>query len=275
MTRITYLNIAGFNFCLKFYQEELLYFTNSFLDHFYKKYKEFISNQIDKVDYTIIFRETNKLNMLVKEDSPGIEKFYFLHSVFYEKERKVYTTYFISEMHFEMLLKKLIGRLLAENSGFFLHGSACNYDNKVLIFLGRSGIGKSTIVQLLNNFTQIYADDIFIVRLIKDKFYFYQVPFYEKNWRFPRSNKPYSLSKLFFLKQAQKIKAHKIHDINQILKILLNQFIATQEDEATKSEFESVIDLLVKFSSAHEFYKLEFNQDKVAVGKYIKALLNI
>ena len=58
----------------------------------------------------------------------------------------------------------LVARLLADRQGFYLHSSAAILDGQGLVFVGKSGAGKSTTLRLLSPYAQALCQDRNIVR---------------------------------------------------------------------------------------------------------------
>lgn len=58
----------------------------------------------------------------------------------------------------------LIARLLADRQGFYLHSSAAILNGQGLVFVGKSGAGKSTTLRLLAPYAQVLCQDRNIVR---------------------------------------------------------------------------------------------------------------
>jgi len=58
----------------------------------------------------------------------------------------------------------LLARILADRQGCFFHSCGVNFEDKGMLFAGRSGTGKSTIAILLKDKADILCDDRIIVR---------------------------------------------------------------------------------------------------------------
>jgi hypothetical protein len=58
----------------------------------------------------------------------------------------------------------LIARILADRAGFYLHSAGVIYHGNGLLFVGHSEAGKSTMVKMLKDRTEILCDDRIILR---------------------------------------------------------------------------------------------------------------
>lgn len=98
------------------------------------------------------------------------------------KSSKVIVTYYhISYEQFLLIVRDICQEYLASHEGCLLHGSAIGFHKSALLFIGRSGSGKSTIVKLLKNEFTPLIDDMMIIRKEKQNFFLYQTPFVERN----------------------------------------------------------------------------------------------
>lgn len=98
---------------------------------------------------------------------------------------------------FDFFLKTAVATLFLLKGGFFLHSSSLLKNGKGLIFAGKKGAGKSTILKLSPNFTPL-NDDFSIIKNEGGKYFVYSSPFYEKN-PIPRTKIKAPIEKVFFL----------------------------------------------------------------------------
>ncbi|MDO8551798.1 MAG: hypothetical protein Q7S03_03930 [bacterium] len=115
---------------------------------------------------------------------------------------------------FDFFLKTGLATLFLSNGGFFLHGASLLKDGKVIIFAGKKGAGKSTILKLASNLTPL-NDDFAIIQDSTKGYFAHSSPFYEKN-DIPQTNIKAPIKAVFLLVKASE---------NQLKKIPLNEAI--------------------------------------------------
>lgn len=103
---------------------------------------------------------------------------------------------------FDFFFKTAIAALFLKNDGFFLHSSSFLHNGQGLIFAGKKGSGKSTILKLASGFKPL-NDDFSIIRKDNNIFYIYSSPFHEKN-PIPKTDIKAPVNKVFFLSKASK-----------------------------------------------------------------------
>lgn len=165
----------------------------------------------------------------------------------------------ISLRQFQFFLRELLQDYFDKTKkGFFMHCSAIQYNKtkKAYLFLGPNRAGKSTIAQLFKKKHQILADDSGIICKENEKFYLYQTPFAEKN-KITKSNNRFILTKIFFLKKANKCSLLRSRNKNEIIDLLIKQLWTDKKRQ--KKQLEMLIALA---NSTDQFYKLSFSRNK-------------
>lgn len=220
-------------------------------------FKEFLIDKINKKnikeDYTIEFYSRKKFNIFLRE-----KEHYLLIST--GNKRKIKTFYDISIDQLVYLVKRVINELLASN-GFIIHASAIGKNNSAYLFLGQSGAGKSTIVNLLKkNFTPL-ADDSVIIKKEQNKFFLYQIPVKEKPDWINKSKKKYFIKKIYFLKKSAKVKVERIKDREKNLAKIMRQFWI---EKPNKNQIKLILDFIAK----NDFYLLHFPKNEALVNNF-------
>jgi hypothetical protein len=112
-------------------------------------------------------------------------------------------SYYSSLDHFNTALFDVINYLLIKHRGFVLHASATLLNGELLVFMGASGSGKSTIVQRLRANTTPLADDHLLIRKIGSHFFAYQSPLIERQQYRRIGSKSFPINRVFILKQSR------------------------------------------------------------------------
>lgn len=259
------LRIAGFDILFILKGEQERYFQTAFSQMLINEHKDFATTKTKKTHFTINVLPVYQSKVIVKRSEEGRKEIYFLEYTIDDKRKVVSTNYSLSQARLEAMLRQIItGRLLPKNKGLFLHGSASSFGRHAYLFIGKAGSGKSTVVELLNGLGNILSDDSVIVRKMKDGFCYFQSPFYEKNWNFKRTNRPFPIGIIFFIKKAKFFKIEKINDKEYILENMLKQLFV--EKGGIRNQFPQLVELVDRA----DFYKLYFEKDGNRFKKFFK-----
>lgn len=173
-------------------------FNNNFFKKIKKILKPWLAKKTKKINSTTINIYVNKKSLKIR-----IKSNYKL--LFTKNISKV-------NLNLKSLLNITLGSILmavsirlSQTGGFILHASACLFKNKALVFVGKSGAGKSTIKDLLSSSLKPLSDDVVFIKPKKNKYYLYQ-PFHQimKDKKIKYTNKKFSLGKIFFLVKSNK-----------------------------------------------------------------------
>jgi len=180
---------------------------------------------------------------------------------------KAEISYYNSLDHFNSALLEILNQLLIKHNGFILHASACVFQGKPLIFLGKTNNGKSTVVQLLLPEAKILADDHLLVRRIKNDYNFFQSPLIERN-PYPKFGLiNYRIDSLYLLQKSKCCETKKVASKDYLAK-LLPKLVAFPK--LVSSDLENNLSRNVgRFIEEQNFQLLSFGLDK----KKLKALL--
>jgi len=256
------LEIAGFYIIINFKKSTWYFVSRAFQFEIIRFYKEFIIKNIpNKVDYIIDFIDYEDISVYKKNQKRYINFFELL------SERHILTNYRISIFQFQTILYYILADLL-RNKGFMIHASAISIDDKAYLFVAPSEGGKSTAIRLLYGQESILADDSIILLKKGTDYYVYQTPFKEKQWWVKKSQKPYSLGAIFFIKKANFFFQKKLTS-RLIIKSLLNKQLLTAY--MPKKLYYSTLNDFVNLIAL--FYDLYFNKQKTSFRKFIKNIL--
>lgn len=256
-----FLNIAGFNIHLKFLPHEAAFLRTNMIEKIKTLYVNFLLQTPPRnIDCTIEFQNTTNLG-LIKQKKKIFSA--FCHEV---KTDKIITFYHLSSLQFQIIIRKILEKLLAKNAGFFLHASAIKFKNGACIFVGSSGSGKSTVISLLDKKFVSLADDSVIIKKENGQFYVYQTPFLEKNNWFSRGSEKYILQGVFFLIKSNYCKIKKLKNKKKFLDGLIKQLLT--EPEYLKQELKYIFDFVTYFNN---FYQLFFTKNKKKLNLVLDA----
>lgn len=250
-----YLSIGEVKFTISYKKKEVKFFQ-PLINDIYTNYKFFLKPSFDKKksNFFINISHVNKISLHVGKDG------YNSVVLFKKKSDNVFETYsYISFVQLTTIVLRGVRSILDKNSGFILHASANIINNKAVIFLGRSGAGKSTIARLLRDSYPIIADDNIIIRYIKGTYYVFQSPLLQK---FPRNEfkKPIEISKIYFLKKSNSCSSKVITDKSVIFKKMLEYLWVEKDTLSTSAK------IMQQFNEHFaSFYLLRFPNNKEKV----------
>lgn len=247
-----YLSIAGFIIGVKFHAIEWPYgIEYSFRDWFQSTYFGFLGPaSTKKADYWIEFHPLTTPEIIINHKL----KKHFIN-IFQQKNSSAITSYYhLSQHQIQLILRKIIQKLLTKENGLILHASASLVNRKAFVFLGPSGAGKSTTVKLLSKNHKPLADDALIIKKEGNKYYLYQTPFMEKSYFLPKKSEPIELGAVFFIHKSKEYGVEKITDKNKITNKLIEQFL-TEEDDLRK-QLPYLLKMLKEFD---HFYHLKIS----------------
>lgn len=112
---------------------------------------------------------------------------------------------FWNERVFELCFSMLFKIISQDNSIVLLHSSAIEIDNRAVLFCGKSGAGKSTIISHYNS-PEILTDEISTLQTINGGSWYVPIP-----WRAVTS-KQLELGCICILKKSKQVQATKIQD---------------------------------------------------------------
>ena len=247
-----YIAIAGITIQIVFYPSTTPVSQKFIIATVSKQYRGFLTDtKPKKIDYRIEFVDINELKIQRKKN---------LYSVLFFEEKgtkTIFTYYHISIVHFYFIVRKILIKSLGER-GFFLHSSASFVRKQAFLFVGRAEAGKTTAMMFLRKKHRPLADDHGLIKKEAGKFYYYQVPFFEKNQSMiKKSMQRYELGKLFFLKKARFFAIKNLADKNRILPLIMEQLWI--DDEYLQQHTKVVFDFVKRFN---KFFYLYFAKDE-------------
>ena len=241
--RTLYINIAGFVIRL-IYQTPASVYLKQILPTLRKHYQGYLLvKKPAKIDYTLHVNEAAPTDFILKK----AKQYYYLLLFQELSPVRAAPHYLINITQLELIIKTVLYRLLSCHRGMMLHSSASLIKNQAMLFVGPSGAGKSTVSQYL------------LKCCILLSFYFYQLPFWEKNSKITRTTDPYLIKSVNFLSQSPKTQLKLLNNQRIILSQLLPQVTSSKDDQTKQLE------LLTKFINSQVFYQFEFSLNKQQV----------
>jgi len=248
-----YLNVASCITKINFHPFFLEFARDEMIERIRFLYGGFIIEKTDKpADLTINFFHSHTLKN--KSNKKTGEVFFFV----YQKINKntINAIYTMSIYQFQGILYDNLLRILTKKGILVLHASASKINGKAYIFLGNSGAGKSTTINLLQEKFTPLADDNVYIKEENDGFTFYQTPFYEKSWKIKKNNTKYPLGGVFFLHKSENYTIKKEVNENKISTLVIKQLIS--EKFHSKKYLKQTLSLILKYNN---FYHLYFGKD--------------
>jgi hypothetical protein len=146
--------------------------------------------------------------------------------------------------------------LLFKQNAIILHAAAIVRDNKVYIFLGHSGSGKSTVSQLSDDCT-VLSDDMVVVKQVNGSYHVFPSPFWLDMQRGKRENRGYQIGGIFTLIQDETTYLKKIPPAQAMADIFTVPHIPAEMQPVQKL-FNSFSNIL----NEYDLYEMHFTKDK-------------
>ncbi|MCK4835295.1 MAG: radical SAM protein, partial [Candidatus Aminicenantes bacterium] len=148
----------------------------------------------------------------------------------------------------------LLARILAERQGFSIHSAGMAIGGKGLLFIGRSGAGKSTTVTLLKDEGEILCDENIIVRGWAEGFRIHGT---WSHGDVPEvSNTEARLRALFFLEKSYENRLEPITEKREVIRRLLPCLL---KPLATSDWWEKILSTVEKLVREVPAYRMKFD----------------
>lgn len=266
--KIIHLNIANFNIQLRFVhdQEATQYHQlNQLFTRSQPVLKPFIISKPLAID--LEFKLYPAAIAINKQQNKHLEQYQLHYFNLYPQKNLIESAQHISINQLLMMLMVGVEYLLLKtNSGIFLHGSSIIVKHQGYVFTGPSGIGKSTLIQLLKNTFTIFSDDLFILKKELGKWQIYQTPLLEKrNANIKRINQGFKLKNIFWLQKNKNLKVTTINNSQTIFHQLMNQIWTNNKIQSKQIKLVKSID-----SKSINFFRFDNNLDKKKIIRILK-----
>lgn len=151
--------------------------------------------------------------------------------------------------------------LISNKKGILMHASAIRDSRGGLVFMGKSGSGKTTILRftnLISNKIKILNDERILIKKIDNKFKVYHNPWHGNRFQAPVNHtQGVDLKSLYLIRQSRKNKITRLRPAEAIEGIIKNTFISFNSQESRNF----VISLSQELANSIPCYLLEFKQD--------------
>lgn len=193
--------------------------------------------------------------------------------LFYSRNRFIF---FVGEKEIKkredliFIVKSLINLFLIKKMIIFVHASAIKVKNNGYLFVGPSGVGKTTLLKKINKLKEgeILSDDTAVIYIKKKKVFLISSPFdRKKNIKIIR-DKQVEVSKIFFLNKSKENRIKEINFNKAIKKIYQNLIIYAYFKKIkdiyglkNQIKFKNEVLKILDFFKKKEFYQLLLRRD--------------
>jgi hypothetical protein len=146
-------------------------------------------------------------------------------------------------------------KVLAHNQGVLLHAAGLLRDGLAYLFVGRSGAGKTTLVEHASGFKYIHDDNVAVCRQ-RGRWWAYGVPTLDNAGR-PGANVAAPLGGMFLIEKGSQLQKKRLNRV-VALHALPENVISPVEDRATgRMLFDTLLTLVTEVDSC----RLQFVKD--------------
>lgn len=213
-----------------------------------RKYAPFLKEKINP-KIRIFFKSSGHVDLTGKIFKSNQ---HFGEAVFDLEKKEAEISPFLNWGFFDVFFRYAFGLSLSSFNGLLLHASSVAKDGKAYVFVGDAGSGKSTIVKLSRNYQPV-ADDNTIVKRVRNKFFVFSSPFYEKK-KIKKENLVFPLWGVYFLVKSQRNSLTKLSPSSAIGKLMatVRPYLS---DESSKRVFPITVELVKNIPCYTLFFK--------------------
>ena len=160
------------------------------------------------------------------------------------------------------LMENIIVNILARGKGTLVHGCAILDNGIGRLFMGKSGMGKSTMARLwaVSKGVTVLSDDRVIIRQNKDRFWMYGTPWHgEAGFSSPNT---VPVDKIYFIRHSNRNEAQLLKTFDAISRALINSFPTFWNT----SGMEFTIDFFADLCNEIPCYDLGFQPEPEVLG---------
>lgn len=260
-----YLQVGGFNILLEIGDSERKFPKEQFIKMLLYDYSEFIIRKPKKTHFVFKIYTSRYIHLEEKEADNTFDNY---HTHFFSIKRNGNWGFINippSHLEFEFIITFIINKyLIWKTKSFTLHGSSVVFKDKIFIFEGVSGAGKSTTAKLLEGLCETFSDDEMIIRELNGDIFAFQTINHAKNWNFKRTKESFGINSIFFIKKSKNCYVKKIENKDIALKKILKQVFTESID--LKTQFILISD----FVNKNRFYELGVKKDSKIFKQFFK-----
>lgn len=216
--QLLYLDIAGFNIKIEFHRSTIKIIRENYINQIRVLYRYFILIKAPRrIDLFIKFFDTAQIKIFGEKD-----KLFYINFLKIRESVEIITFYYIHPPYFQLILRYALLDLSKKKNLLLFHASSNIINNEVVLFSGKSGIGKTTVKNTLGEEYNPFSDDIVCIRKVDDKYFCFNTPFFEKNPT-PNYNKKFAIKFIFFIKRSSFSKIIQIKNDDRIIEEMFSE----------------------------------------------------
>lgn len=156
----------------------------------------------------------------------------------------------------------LMMHMLSKKRGIIVHASGMEINGEGVLFMGKSGAGKSTITNifLTDGNNKVLNDDRIIIRNINNQFLIYGTPWHGDIKECSGQKTP--LKKIYFIKHGKENRVRELTSIEKVSRLIVFGFTTLWDKEGMRFS----LDFCSKISEAVPMYELEFLPDESVIS---------
>lgn len=179
--------------------------------------------------------------------------------------------------HFNYAIKNMFSQTMLEHHGCLIHGSSISRGENAVIFVGKSGDGKSTAAAYSGQ--AVLADDRSLIRSIHGKFYVFGSPFYEAH-PFVKQDVQKSLAAIFLLTREARTTTHieiaQLSTAEAAFRFVSHVVIREETPfQLRKKQLEYAVKISSVLAQKIPVYTLSYDKTKASRKEFFRAISSI
>jgi hypothetical protein len=173
----------------------------------------------------------SKNDLIRVKNSPNRKKQYSGWWDLKKRKGKIFLSKDYNDFHvINFFFSHVFGSQLIREGGLLIHSSSLIIKNQSFLFVGKPGVGKSTILKIAKNY-QTLGDDTSVIEKINGEYKHFPSPFHSENYVLPVLGKNYPPRAIFIIRKSSEDKLIPISPKKALLNLMTQiRFLPTDEE---------------------------------------------
>lgn len=157
----------------------------------------------------------------------------------------------------DRIFKLVLSQVMIFESGLMLHSSGVIKNNRVWLFAGESGVGKTTVATQLHGLGEPFSVDRVCIKKTDNVWQAYSTPFSDATM-LSKSEGPFPVQGIVFISQSENVSITQIVGMEAFMSLARNAYVNAKSKEIDKL----LVDTMSCVVEEVPCYKMEFRKDE-------------